>query len=321
MKPLITLFTIALTFSSFGQLSNGLTAQYYFNNGSTADQSGNGYDVAINTASPSTDRFGNSGFAYYFDGTQYMEVAQSAVFASPSVSVCVWFKSTDSQHARILALPYLESSSWSILYHHPSIAANSVGFTNTTSTPNTFSPYTAEGTVQVNDGQWHFIVCMRDASTQTLHLYIDCDLVYTAQYQGTPYDPDQNLAIGRFNQASGRYFTGDIDDIRIYSRMLTENEINMLCSEENPVLSVEEMEVDGPTDVKLYPNPASDFVSIASDSPVASVKVYNTSGELVLEENELNDSFDISQLSNGVYSVMIQTQDANTQVKKLVVCR
>ncbi len=320
MKLFIAFLSLAVSLSSFAQLSNGLVAQYYFNSGATSDQSGNGYDIAVNTASPSTDRFGNSNFAYYFDGTEYMEVAQSSVFAAPDVSVCVWIRSTDNQHARIIALPYLESSSWSILYHHPSIAANSVGFTNTTSTPNTFSPYTAEGTVQVNDGQWHFIVCLRDASTQTLSLYIDCDLIYTAQYQGTPYDPNQNLAIGRFNQASGRYFTGDIDDIRLYNRVLSESEINMLCAEEDPTLNVAEIGAEVPSDVKLYPNPAADYVSIASDNPAVSVKVYNSAGELVLEEDEVGESVDISHLSNGVYSVRVKTQDASVRVRKLVIC-
>ncbi|MCR9170995.1 MAG: T9SS type A sorting domain-containing protein [bacterium] len=321
MKPLILLFVLTLTTSSFSQLTNGLIAHYNFNNSNTADFSGNNYHVALNTASPSTDRFGNTNCAFYFDGSEYMEVNQSSAFGTPNVSVCVWFKSTDNQHARIIALPYLESSSWSILYHHPSIAANSIGFTNTTSTPTQFSSYTAEGNVQVNDGQWHFMVGMRDASTQTLSLYIDCDLVYTAQYQGSPYAPDQNLAIGRFNQASGRYFTGDIDDIRIYNRTLSESEINMLCAEEDPLADVEIISDDFTPQVSLYPNPAVETVNIVSDSPLAQVNIYNNAGELILQDAAEGQKVDISGLSNGVYSVMIQTQMAEVAVEKLVICR
>ncbi|XOV66281.1 MAG: LamG-like jellyroll fold domain-containing protein [Fluviicola sp.] len=319
MKLTFTFLVFFYAFSSSAQLTSGLVAQYYFNNASTNDLSGNGYDVSMNTASPSTDRFGNANFAYNFDGTEYMVVPQSSVFASPDVSVCVWFKSTSTDRGRLLALPSLESSSWSILYHHPTVVPNGVGFTNTTSTPNPFSSYHAAENISVSDGEWHFLVGMRDASTQMLYLYVDCALIDSSSYQGTPMNPDQNLSIGRFNQASGRYFTGDLDDIRIYNRMLNIAEINMLCAEENPTANLEENLLA--SKVELFPNPAKDIVSIYSEETIESVKVYNSSGSLVLERAQTNQSFDISELCNGVYSVVLTTQKADLQVRKLVICR
>jgi hypothetical protein len=72
------------------------------------------------------------------------------------------------------------------------------------------------------------------------------------------------------------------------------------------------------SDIKLYPNPASDIVSILSSQnyKLEEVTIYNSVGQLQLQ-TPIN-TFDISNFSNGIYVVNIKTENALI-VKKLVV--
>ncbi len=72
------------------------------------------------------------------------------------------------------------------------------------------------------------------------------------------------------------------------------------------------------SDMKLYPNPASDYVSILSSQnyKLEEVTIYNSVGQLQLQ-TPIN-TFDISNFSNGIYFVNIKTENALV-VKKLVV--
>ncbi|MFZ4800041.1 MAG: T9SS type A sorting domain-containing protein [Bacteroidia bacterium] len=72
------------------------------------------------------------------------------------------------------------------------------------------------------------------------------------------------------------------------------------------------------SDIKLYPNPASDYVSILSSQNynLEEVNIYNSVGQLQLQTH--TNTFDIGSFSNGIYFVNIKTENALV-VKKLVV--
>lgn len=78
-------------------------------------------------------------------------------------------------------------------------------------------------------------------------------------------------------------------------------------------------EISG-NEVKLYPNPAKDFVQIHSLESIKSVEIYNTSGSLVLQENKNANSviIETAHLSKGAYMILIETEN-NTQREKLII--
>ena len=79
-----------------------------------------------------------------------------------------------------------------------------------------------------------------------------------------------------------------------------------------------ENEVLETSDIKLYPNPASDYISILSSQNynLEEVNIYNSVGQLQLQTH--TNTFDIGNFSNGIYFVNIKTENALV-VKKLVV--
>lgn len=71
------------------------------------------------------------------------------------------------------------------------------------------------------------------------------------------------------------------------------------------------------TRVNVYPNPATDFISVLSDSPVSAVSVYDLSGKAVVSEMSGLQKIDVSALNPGMYVVQIKT-DSGFVSKKLV---
>ena len=78
-----------------------------------------------------------------------------------------------------------------------------------------------------------------------------------------------------------------------------------------------------PNFVYLFPNPAQSELFIISDNTTEGIiMIHDISGKIVLEKNleSLNGNIDISQLSNGVYSVGLKN-DLGLVWKKLIVSR
>jgi hypothetical protein len=71
--------------------------------------------------------------------------------------------------------------------------------------------------------------------------------------------------------------------------------------------------------VKVYPNPANDFINIESnDTEISEVALYDILGKQLLSQNELaNNRLDISNLTKGVYFMKISA-NGNSITKKII---
>jgi hypothetical protein len=67
----------------------------------------------------------------------------------------------------------------------------------------------------------------------------------------------------------------------------------------------------------IFPNPANGVIRIETDYSINSIKVFNTSGQLVLEQNNSSNQIDVSHLSRGLLFVKIET-DYGSLVKKVI---
>jgi hypothetical protein len=75
-----------------------------------------------------------------------------------------------------------------------------------------------------NDGEWHHVAAVR--MPDTLAMYIDGDLVSAVPH--SDYDPNASgrLLIGRGDGVIPGWWEGDLDDLRIWSGVRSETEIN-----------------------------------------------------------------------------------------------
>lgn len=87
-------------------------------------------------------------------------------------------------------------------------------------------------------------------------------------------------------------------------------------------LSLRVIEI-GNDPVQLAPNPAQTairFIGLQPDKKIENVRIYNVRGELVTTKkiNEVDQSFDISKLSSGVYFLEIITSKGDIMNGKFV---
>lgn len=87
---------------------------------------------------------------------------------------------------------------------------------------------------------------------------------------------------------------------------LTVFDSNNACVKQDQVLVdyVNSISTKNRESVQIFPNPFIDLVRITADQPIASIKIFNITGQLVWEKSniqEKNIEVETSRLNNGVY--------------------
>jgi WD40 repeat protein len=91
------------------------------------------------------------------------------------------------------------------------------------------------GTVDVNDGKWHHIVGAYNGTK--IHLYIDGMLDKSLDASGFTNTNEFSVMVGENPEQRGRYWNGLIDDVRMYSYALSENEVKEVYAGRGPGLN------------------------------------------------------------------------------------
>ncbi len=103
---------------------------------------------------------------------------------------------------------------------------------------------------------------------------------------------------------------GDIIRVNNYVRLVRET--GLLSINENREINF-----------NIYPNPAQDRIVISSDYQLKTISIFSVFGESVLEQsyNQNETSIDVSQLSNGLYLVNIETDGDHSVSKKVIISK
>ena len=239
-------FTIAITDVAGwpADLQQGLIARYRFN-GDANDASGNGLNGTVNGAVATTDRFGNASGALYFNGASWAKVQHSASLNAFPITVSAWFQSTADSPGHIVAK--YENATWNGWglnvqkgYVQPNAASGYYLASRSNAVISQYDNFPAfEAGRNLNDGAWHQIVMVVDQKSG--RLYLDGVLNDEQVWRGTPsaataswpmyfgYYPHSYAGIGDANP----YYTGSIDDVRIYGRALHDADVALLHATES----------------------------------------------------------------------------------------
>jgi hypothetical protein len=237
-QVLLTLLHI-LSISSFAQstLDVGLAAYFPFN-GNTADSSINSNNVSINTATLTSDRFGNSKSAYYFNGNNYMLIPNHpTINFNNKMSICLWMKPMGYYKGRcynnMLISKGITDGSWGNTGNYSIRFADYVNGCNPNLADTTKEYlYGPTGGVCTNKNiqtnRWYFVVFTTDGVTAKT--YINNKLSHIENHpQGMTFTNQHDLRLGMFGDSTYPYFfKGVLDDIRIYNRALDYDEVNLL---------------------------------------------------------------------------------------------
>ncbi|MBD3320649.1 MAG: hypothetical protein GF350_06100 [Chitinivibrionales bacterium] len=212
----------------------GLVAFYPFN-GNANDLSGYSHDGELIGVTPTRNRFEEDSGAFHFDGTgDRIRIPHSEELdIEGSLSISVWIK-PEWLSARECIVFRGDDVSGEDPYYIRIYSGNTLDYLVTSLRDSTVSEvgmYDFSMT-QIADGNWSHVAMVFE-NRSSLSLYINGTIANSQQtnFDNRGADRDMDLFIG--GAASGQNFYGDIDDVRIYSRALSGNEVAALYQRSN----------------------------------------------------------------------------------------
>ena len=334
MKRLILLYLICLFFSNgYSQINinSGLVANYPF--------SGNANDTGpflnngiVHGATLTTDRFGTPNSAYHFDGLDdYIDVdADSNLSASNyQLSISLWvkiesFDTSPNKKAYILQKSVNDgySSDWGVMYYDKD---NNPAIEQLRFCGPLFTPWGDGGGTITVTGYWSTTV---PTLNTWYHIIINHDLnnaqeIFingvsesiggnggnsTSFWQNTA-----NLIIGKAADDSS-HFHGVIDDVKIYNRILAQDEVMYLFNGTLGVSHLDSLEVN------VYPNPSVNnlFVQNGIGHNISTYEIFDDLGKSQIVGNLKENKIDISCLESGIYFIRFKSTNEAIFIKKFI---
>ncbi len=227
-KSLIVRIAIVIVFLGLGlattaqaQSDAGLVAEWHFDEGSgniLKDSSGNGNDGTIYGATWTT---GISGKALSFDGVDdYVDLGNALNFGTSDFSVEAWIKVEGDSIKSYQTIISDDYGPWTLYSFE---VRESDGHPFIVLRDNEKDGLVSEGSVSLRDNKLHHIVAVRDGTRA--YLYVDGSFVDSDENENLgAIDSGHNDWIGYKPDNNGA-FNGIIDEIRIYNRALSAEEI------------------------------------------------------------------------------------------------
>lgn len=256
--------------------TNGLVGWWPFN-GNANDESGNNLNGIVTGATLAIDRFGRGNSAYYFNGSDnYITVENQDAFnqLSSQISIAAWINTygTTNDHQIVIGKWYKDgtpNTSWLFeLQPNGNIIQMPISGVSTDNYSN------ASSNEVLNYNQWYFVVGVYDS--QSVKIYINGILRCDLRTSGEISVNESNVIIGAHDsQVDRNPFFGMIDDIGIWNRALTQQEITTLYNATDPRISTDSLNiVSGKT--FTFPINTSSLVSTDSIDSYQFVLTYDT---------------------------------------------
>lgn len=214
----------------------GLAGQWKFD-GNARNTTPSSIHGTVTGATLTTDRKGNSNSAYLFDGVNdEINIADHTAINVETVTIMAWVKTTHSGTSRTIIEKW-ESPNPAATYPY-AMRTNGLGSIACLKYDGTNNPL-AGHTTPINDGQWHHVACTF-VDGGNIYGYVD-GVASNAGADNTVgvTTNDDPLGIGdRSGSNASVPFPGSIDDVRIYSRVLSQSEIQQLYQSYGGIVEV-----------------------------------------------------------------------------------
>ena len=254
---LIAFATLGLTFATLAQVpnyipTNGLVGYWPFN-GNANDESGNGNHGTVNGATLTSDRFGNINKAYSFDGTtSYIQCQNAGPTGNPVITFTCWVKTASTNYGNIISYGGNSQSGQDFRVFINGNCPNSFAF-------DTYDNQKAK--VSTFNNSWDFYCVLYDGgignNTTVASFYKNGILMTTECFNVNISSTNiSNLIPITFGKYHGTlpanptgFYDGVLDDIGIWNRALTQQEITALYLSGQPCPSI--ATIQGPNNVNI----------------------------------------------------------------------
>ena len=317
MKKLLlfTLLCLFLSFSGYSQIpTNGLVGHYELNDGTYIDSSPSGFDLEVfglgGVLLPVQNRFGEADQALLYL-SEYMDLASNPTafdFDSDSnFSLCVWMEIGES------------TFDWTGLLNNWNGAGTGgyyLGLNPTQGVRWNVNGPTPIDSPAIPTGEWTHVAATYNGVDS--NLYINGALVGTAANNTPIVSSPRPFTVGAQADLPTLQFPGKFDDILVYDRELTPQEITDIFE----VLSIEDVEAFS-SKVKVFPNPTESSVSVTYDRTLGTITSYHVTdlqGRAILsnELKGLDNTIDMTSAKSGIYLLTFKTIDDISITKKII---
>ncbi len=305
MRRLLICFLL-FTQNGFSQidLNRGLQAYYPFN-GNANDESGNKNHPVKNNASITSDRFGNPNSAYHFNGVyQFIQIPNKpSLNFGAEITLSVWVRPTGFYYDICHASQIISKGGGNYnpgnyaLRFDDALYTNGMGCSgslcdtlhqNFRGTGTVLEPYPGEF---ISKNKWYNVLYTNDG--KNAKLYVDCELKYSVIFPET-FTNDEDLFFGKSDdQFFPFWMNGDLDDVRIYNRALTDDEIFLLCKE-----GMENIKKDTLSPADLTEAPKEIVLEKRNNDLVREITVDHDSLSVTLYDNGIVDGDSITLIYN-----------------------
>ncbi len=196
---------------------------HYMLDGNALDSSGNGNNGTLYGNPVITeDRYGNPNSALHFDGIDDFMLAEIGDY--DPIAISLWFAHKNNEIGKAYVIFDYGTNAFRSEVDMTSGATKTYGYINDTAVIEMHNPKMAFD----NDMIWHHLYIDSGSDTTNPRMYIDgmlegmldeklvLDVVTNLIYFGRSFTD---------NYTSATYFDGKLDDIRIYKRILSEEEV------------------------------------------------------------------------------------------------
>ncbi len=232
---------------------DGLVGEWLFS-GNANDTSGKGNNGTLNgpggtnnLPQSTADRFGNSGSAYNFDGTDdciSIPYSESFNFSSDDqIAISLWVKqdyifNDSGEHVQMLITKYTHDTgtyAWHVSIHEKSFGGlneynvNNGLFWGREKQGDSWTYSTSQSEIQLNT--YYHVVALYNGTSMKIFINGFPEDESNNAVNVSAGETDIGIMIGQCLLSQPYWFHGTIDDVRIYNRALTEDEIAALYYE------------------------------------------------------------------------------------------
>ncbi|MEZ4956160.1 MAG: LamG-like jellyroll fold domain-containing protein, partial [Saprospiraceae bacterium] len=293
--------TTTILVKNFTPSSGDIIADYPFS-GNADDVSGHELHGQISGAILTVDQFGTQQSAYYFNGgPQHIEVANDPLLNFQNgITVSCWFKANALPDKETFLLSHGSwQNRWKISITPTRLLRWTVNSLNGIIDLDGIQPLET-------DSFYHLAVTYDGA---LLAMYVNGELQnykpLTGQMRTTTYP----FLIGQMLPDQPEYnFKGVIDEVKINDFAMIPTEVQDLYEQE--ATSLENVFSFAQNDLKIYPNPASQTITVEQlegSSKLESVQIFDLTGRLILERKTVEAkllNIDLNHFKTGVYTVL-----------------
>ncbi|MCR5828002.1 MAG: LamG domain-containing protein [Bacteroidales bacterium] len=199
----------------FNNLLASSLVQYWPFDGNAKNAVSGGVDATVSGATLTTDRFGNESSAYFFDGNDKMTAPDAANFGQTSFTANIWVCSNQTSGlGNLMRTDGGYYKGWLLRFNAGRIEIWEGRTSN----------YAYVSTNSYADGSWHMVTYVRDVENRVGKLYVDGNYIGGYSMTGNINDVTNELRFGTYG--NGEYYTGKMDDARLYNKALSQEEIS-----------------------------------------------------------------------------------------------